>query len=72
MFGIKGLGEHFLGNVFAAFSAGESCLKDGVGVREVISIEGCKSSALVPTVSGGYVKQVQRNCTPVYFWESQF
>ena len=56
MFGVEGLGEHFLGNVFAAFSAGESCLEDGVRVREVVSIEGFESSAFVSAVSSGYVE----------------
>ena len=56
MFWVEGLGEHFLGNVFAAFPAGKSCLEDGVGVKEVVSIEGFESSAFVSTVSSGNVE----------------
>ena len=58
MLGVEGAGEHFFGYVAASFSAGECCLKDWVGFREVVSIEGRKSSAFVSAFSSSYVEEV--------------
>ena len=58
MFGIKGFGEHCVGQVFAALLAGQGGQEDGVSVGEEISIEGCKSPTPVSNVSGCNIKQV--------------
>ena len=49
---MKGLGEHFIGQISAAFLAGEGGQEDGVSIREVVSIEGCKPPTFVSNFTG--------------------